>query len=81
MLVKLQITFTILAAICVAAVFPVGTFWDWLGALGCGIAAVLFFGGTILCKSIREKRENPPTSTQPQGDFFNPVNEQEEKHD
>ena len=82
MLVKLQIIFTILSAICVAAIFPVGTYLDWLGALGCGIAAFLFFGGTLLCKSIREKKENPPSANQPQGDYFNPVNEQkDEKED
>ena len=82
MLVKLQIIFTILSAICVAAIFPVGTYWDWLGALGCGIAAFLFFGGTILCKSIREKKENPPPENKPQGDFFNPAaNNQDKKPD
>ena len=77
MLVKLQIFFTILSAVCLAAVFPVGTFLNWLGALGCGIAAFLFFGAVILCKNIRERKENPPAKTKTQGDFFNPASERE----
>lgn len=57
MLLYLQIALTILSAICVALVFPLGT---WLGfgwAIALALAAVMFFMLMKLCKQTREFRE------------------------
>ena len=70
MLLKLQITFTILSALCVAALVPVGVFfgWIWLGV--CGLCAVLFFMLMKLCKQSRYLRGEIPEEeeTQPPQD-------------
>ena len=57
MLLYLQIALTILSAICVALVLPLGT---WLGlgwAIVLALAAVMFFMLMKLCKQTREFRE------------------------
>ena len=57
MLLYLQIARTILSAICVALVLPLGT---WLGfgwAIALALAAVMFFMLMKLCKQTREFRE------------------------
>ena len=63
MLLYLQITLTILSAICIALVIPLGA---WLGfgyAIGLALAALMFFMLMKLCKQTREFREetNAPT--------------------
>lgn len=58
MLLYLQIALTILSAICIALVIPLGS---WLGlgwAIGLALAAVMFFMLMKLCKQSREFREN-----------------------
>lgn len=58
MLLYLQIALTILSAICIALVLPLGS---WLGlgwAIGLALAAVMFFMLMKLCKQSREFREN-----------------------
>lgn len=69
MLVKLRIIFTILSAVCAAAVVPVGTFFGLIGALICVVAAIMFFVIMLGFKSKQETKENPP---QQQPDFFHP---------
>lgn len=69
MLVKLRITFTILSAICAAAVVPVGSFFGLIGALICVVAAIMFFCIMLGFKSKQEAKENPPEQ---QPDFFHP---------
>jgi hypothetical protein len=69
MLVKLRIIFTILSAICAAAVVPVGTFFGLIGALICIVAAIMFFCIMLGFKSKQEQLENPPEQ---KPDFFHP---------
>ena len=68
MLLKLQIFFTILSAICIAVIIPVGAFLDWKYAIVCALLAFLFFGAMLLCKQAiqakqpeekEEEQENP----------------------
>ena len=60
MLVKLRILFTILAALCVAAVVPVGTFFGMIGAMICVVLGIMFFSIMLGFKNAQEKKENPP---------------------
>lgn len=80
MLLYLQIALTILSAICVALVLPLGV---WLGfgyAIGLALAALMFFMLMKLCKQTREFREktnNPTEEAKETGD--NQQTETEEK--
>ncbi len=68
MLLYLQIALTILSAICVALVFPLGV---WLGfgyAIGLALAAVMFFMLMKLCKQTREFREKTNAPTEETGE-------------
>lgn len=68
MLLYLQIAFTIVSALFLAAAIPVGALLNWAWALACGFCALLFFGLTLLCKQTlamknppnEEKEENEP---------------------
>lgn len=68
MLLKLRIFFTILSAICIAAILPVGSFFSWYGAMGCALAAGAFFVLMLLCKQSQELRELQ--KQEPKGDFL-----------
>ena len=57
----LQIIFTVLSAVCIAVLIPVGAFLGWVWAGICGISAFLFFMLMRLCKQSREANE--PQST------------------
>ena len=57
MLVTLRILFTVISAVFVAAILPVGTFLGWGWAGGCGLFAVLFFMLMLLCKQSQEFKE------------------------
>lgn len=72
-----RIVFTILCAVCIALVIPVGALWDWKPAIGIGVVALLFFGLMLLCKQAQEAKESngkgpysfpdeptPPTETE-----------------
>lgn len=77
MLLYLQIALTILSAICVALVIPLGS---WLGlgwAIGLALAAVMFFMLMKLCKQtlqFREKQDEQAKTTDE-----NPQSKREEK--
>lgn len=73
MFLKLRILFTILSAICIAAVFPVGIFFDVVPAVICAGAGALFFLIMLFFKKKQELRENPPEK-QNSADFFHPQN-------
>ena len=77
MFLKLRVTFTILSAICIAAVFPVGIFWDFVPAVICALAAGVFFFIMLFCKKQQEKQENP-AQIQDEADFFHPKTEEKE---
>lgn len=57
MLLYLQIALTILSAICVALVFPLGVWLGFVPAIAFALAAVMFFMLMKLCKQSREFRE------------------------
>lgn len=54
----LRMIFSIVSAVCVAAVFPVGALVNWSAAIVCALAAFLFFGLTLLCKQKQETEES-----------------------
>ena len=58
----LQVIFTILSAICIAALIPVGAFLGWVWAGVCAISAFLFFMLMRVCKQNRDANE--PQSTE-----------------
>ena len=61
MLLKLQIIFTILCALCLAAFVPIGSFLGWPAAILCGLGAALFFVLMLLCKQSISKSEAEKT--------------------
>ena len=78
MFLKLRIIFTVLAAVCLALVLPMGTYGGLVWAIITAAAAGVFFLLMLLFKQEQEKRENPPT-TEP--DFFHPQNKNEDEKD
>ncbi len=71
-MVFLRIFFTIVSALCVAAVFPVGYLLGMEWALCLVIAAILFFVVMLFFKAKQEKKESP---TEERGDFLSPKGE------
>ena len=57
MLLYLQIALTILSAICIALVFPLGVWLGFIPAIALALAAVMIFMLMKLCKQTREFRE------------------------
>ena len=53
----LRIIFTVISAIFVASVIPVGAMYSWLAAGVCAVGAFLFFGLMLLCKQKQEEDE------------------------
>lgn len=78
MFLKLRIIFTVLAAVCLALVLPMGTYGGLVWAIITAAAAGVFFLLMLLFKQEQEKRENPPT-TEP--DFLHPQNKNEDEKD
>ena len=54
---NLRIIFTILSAICLAAVIPMGMLFDYPGLFGALIGAGIFFMLMLLCKQSQESAE------------------------
>jgi hypothetical protein len=71
MFLKLRVTFTILSALCLAAIIPVGTFFDFVPAILCALAGGVFFLLMLFFKNKQEQKENPPTPEN-NADYFNP---------
>ena len=57
MFLKLRIIFTVLSAICIATIPPIGAFLDLTWALLVAIFAFAFFLAMLICKQEQEKRE------------------------
>ena len=93
MFLILQVVFTILAVICIASIFPVGTFlgWGWAGL--CALVAILFF---VLMRIFKTQNElsNPTSNSQQEeasqagqsqgnngADFFHPVHQENNEKD
>ena len=57
MFLKLRILFTLLSALCVAAIVPLGALLGWGYAAWGLLGAFLFFGLMLLCKQSQESQE------------------------
>lgn len=79
MYLKLRIAFTILSAVCVAALLPVGAFLGlgWAGA--CGLIALVSFGVVLLCKQNQELDERKKEREQNNADFLRQDSEKKDK--
>ena len=64
----LRIIFTILSAVCLAALLPAGTFGGMPYVFVCAGGAGLFFLLMLLCKKIQDKKQ----PQEPTPDFLNP---------
>ena len=53
----LRIVFTVISAIFIALVIPVGALHSWTAAILCAMGAFLFFGLMLLCKQKQEETE------------------------
>ena len=65
----LRIVFTVLCAVCLILLFPVGALGDFPWVLGIGLATAVFFAAMLFCKSKQEQLEQPH---EPKPDFLNP---------
>ena len=74
----LRILFTILSAICVAGVLPLGAFLGFTWAIALGLSAFLFYLLMLHCKQSQEKNE-PKTEETVENDADNEQSEPEEK--
>ena len=72
-MVVLQIIFTILSALCLAALLPAGTFGGMPYVLICAGGAGVFFLLVLLCKKLKKGKE----PKEPTPDFLNPNNSKE----
>ena len=72
MLLVLQITFTILSALCLAGFIPIGAWLGWGWAIGCALVAGLFFVLMLLCKQALQMKQIPK---------IDDVSEKEEKQE
>lgn len=71
----LRILFTVLCAVCLLAVFPVGTFLDMGYVLPILLLAGLFFLAMLYCKNRQERKESENKTPEP--DFLNPTQKEE----
>ena len=62
---NLRIIFTILSAICVAAVLPIGAFWQFNAAITLAAAAGVFYILMLICKQKQEELESKNQSIEP----------------
>ncbi len=72
----LRILFTILSAICIAVVIPVGAIGGFVWAVLCAVAAFVFF--LIMLYFKRKQEELDPENQNPQPDFFSPEQKNEQ---
>ena len=70
----LRIIFTVLCAVCLLAVFPVGAFWDFKYAMPILLLAGFFFLAMLFCKNRQEQKE--AREADPEPDFLNPNSEE-----
>ena len=62
---QIRIICTIICALCLAAVMPIGTFFGLEAAILCGVGAGLFFLLMLLCKQSQEFKEEKERASQP----------------
>ena len=76
-MLTLRVIFTILSAICLAALIPVGAFLGLEWALILLFGAGLFFALMHLCKSKQEQRERAQKQAEnPEPDFLHPLDKE-----
>lgn len=79
-MVYLRIIFTVISALCIAALVPLGMTlgWRWVGY--CFFGALLSFAGMIFCKQSQELKELKKSNEEqaPTGDFFSTPTEKRE---
>ena len=68
----LRIIFTVLSAICIAVVIPVGAIGGIVAAVLCAVAAFVFFAVMLFFK--RKQEELDPENQNHEPDFFSPEN-------
>ncbi len=74
MFLKLRVIFTVLCALCLAAILPVAVWggWFWVGTVGG--AALLFFALMLLFKQSQERQEAKKNPQEEPADFLSPKN-------
>ena len=81
----LRIIFTILSAICIAGLIPLGMFFGWQGVAYCFFGALLFFALMLFCKqsqalkSLREGNDESTSADETQSETAQNVSEDVEK--
>ena len=73
----LRIIFTVLSAICIAVVIPVGVFGGFTASVVCAGLAFAFFLAMLYFKGKQEQAH--PENTEPTPDFLSPQPNVEEK--
>ncbi len=73
----LRIIFTLLCAVCLLAVFPIGTFFDFGYAMIVLLFAGVFFLGMLFCKNRQERNEAKGENSEP--DFLNPAEDEKKE--
>ena len=77
MFLKLQIIFCILSVACVAAILPVGAFFDWKAALVLGFGAFICFMAMNFCKQMHLTRHPEDIIEEKQPEESTPPKENE----
>ena len=60
----LRIIFTVISALCVAAILPVGAFWQFSAAITLAAVAGIFYFLMLICKQKQEELEATQSSAQ-----------------
>ncbi len=74
MFLKLRVLFTILCALCLAAIIPVAVWGGWFWLAVVGGAALLFFAAMLLCKQSQERAEENAKEKDEAPDFIGEKN-------
>ena len=70
MYLKLRILFTILSALCLALIIPIGALFDWIWFIILGGGAAMFFLAMLICKQKQEELD-PLSKDDGETDFIN----------
>ncbi len=70
MFLKLRVFFTILCALCLAAIIPVAVWGGWFWLAVVGGAALFFFAAMLLCKQSQERAEEKTKEKENEPDFI-----------
>ena len=62
---QLRIMFTLISAVFIAAVIPLGAIVSWTWAGACALLAFLFYGLMLICKQKQEEQEEQQKKLSP----------------